>query len=92
MTPLEKFEEFVENTLGLSVRKLPSGGYQSFGAHCAWEAWQKSREAQVIQLPDQYDPIYQEFFEDVDGGCFNYSKYLNDVRAVLASAGLKVMP
>lgn len=57
----------------------------------AWHGWWASREALEIQLPNQFDPIYQEFFDDVDGGCFNYSKYLADVRALLAAAGLKVV-
>lgn len=48
----EEFEAMVEATLGLSVRRLPSGAYQSFGVYCAWEGWQASRAALVVEFPD----------------------------------------
>lgn len=48
----EEFEVWAEDALGLPKKRLRTGGYQSFGMHSAWEAWQASRAAVVIELPD----------------------------------------
>ena len=54
-----------------------------------WETWQSSRECLVIELPDRFDEHYQDYCEDVDGGCFNEGRYINDVHAALTAAGVK---
>jgi DNA segregation ATPase FtsK/SpoIIIE-like protein len=38
----DAFESWAEANLGLSIRRNPSGAYQSFGVYSAWEAWQAS--------------------------------------------------
>ena len=54
-----------------------------------WIGWQASRECLVIELPDRFDEHYQDYYEDVDGGCFNEGRYINDVHAALTAAGVK---
>lgn len=56
---------------------------------CMFSAWQASRECLVIELPDRFDEHYQDYYEDVDGGCFNEGRYINDVHAALTAAGVK---
>lgn len=53
------------------------------------KGWQASRECLVIELPDRFDEHYQDYYEDVDGGCFNEGRYINDVHAALTEAGVK---
>lgn len=55
----------------------------------AEKAWKASRECLVIELPDRFDEHYQDYYEDVDGGCFNEGRYINDVNAALTAAGVK---
>ncbi|MBX8534556.1 hypothetical protein K5D33_07435 [Pseudomonas cichorii] len=55
----------------------------------AWGVWKASREDVVVALPDQFSDAYQEYFDDVEGGCFNGGKYAADVRAAIESAGLR---
>lgn len=54
-----------------------------------FEGWKASRECLVIELPDRFDEHYQDYYEDVDGGCFNEGRYINDVHAALTAAGVK---
>lgn len=63
--------------------------YKSHVLSSAWWAWQASRERLVIELPDRFDEHYQDYYEDVDGGCFNEGRYINDVHAALTAAGVK---
>ncbi|QXE10703.1 hypothetical protein GTQ41_17100 [Pseudomonas sp. AN-B15] len=58
----------------------------------AWWGWQASRDALVIELPNRYDEKYQEYFDDVEGGSFNESKYLADVKLAIEALGLRVTP
>jgi len=55
----------------------------------AWWAWQASRECLVIELPNRFDEKYQEYYEEVEGGCFNEGWYVHDVHAALTAAGVK---
>jgi hypothetical protein len=74
----EEFEAWAEANLGLSIRRTPSGAYQSFGVYSAWEAWQASREALVIELPEP---------SGISADGFGYREAC--VRAITAT-GLKV--
>lgn len=73
----EQFEEWFDES-----------GFKKF-KETAWGAWQASRECLVIELPDRFDEHYQDYYEDVDGGCFNEGRYINDVHAALTAAGVK---
>lgn len=47
----DEFEIWAEENLGLRNRRMSNNEYQSFGMYCAWESWQASRAALVIELP-----------------------------------------
>ena len=76
----EEFEVWAEENLGLSVRRTPSGAYQSFGVYSAWEAWQASRKVLVVELPEHYQ--YDSPGEVIP--------VLKDCRAAIEAAGVKV--
>lgn len=78
----EEFEAWAEDALGLPMNRLRTGGYQSFGMHNAWSAWQASREALVIDLADLN--VQHASYNNVD--CFSIS----DVKTVIEAAGIKV--
>lgn len=48
----EEFEAWCEEELNLRTIRLSTGDYQSFGADMAWRAWQASRAAIEVKLPD----------------------------------------
>ncbi len=65
-------------------------GYEAY-VH-SWSVWKASREDVALSLPDRFSEAYQEYFDDVEGGCLNEGKYIADVRAAIESAGLRVSP
>lgn len=71
-------------------RTLIGDGYRFSSVNAAWHGWQASRAALVIELPNQYDEKYREYFEGVEGGCFDQSKYMGDVKAAIEAAGVRV--
>lgn len=89
----KEFESAMSLETGLSIElfELDRNGdsYLSTGPKYAWWAWNASRECLVIELPDRFDEHYQDYYEDVDGGCFNEGRYINDVHASLTAAGVK---
>lgn len=89
----KEFESAMSLETGLSIElfELDRNGdsYLSTGPKYAWRAWKASRECLVIELPDRFDEHYQDYYEDVDGGCFNEGRYINDVHAALTAAGVK---
>ena len=66
--------------------------YAMIWTQTAWVAWQASRTALVVELPQEGAARYWEEFEDVEGQCFNWAKYNRHVKEALAIAGLKVKP
>ena len=61
----EQFEAWVEANLGLSIRRVPSGSYQSFGVYSAWEAWRASREAlEHSQVSPKVQAMLKQFEAD----------------------------
>lgn len=55
-------------------------------------SWKASREALVIELPNRFAEKYQDYYDDVEGGCFNEARYINDLTAAIEAAGVKVKP
>lgn len=49
-----EFEVAAKTAQGLDVTRLPHGGYRSFATHQAWWAWQASRAALVVELPERH--------------------------------------
>ncbi|OSN39537.1 hypothetical protein [Pseudomonas syringae] len=92
----DKMLEEFERTNGRDHRRQPPKGnnYIDPMAQADWESFQKgwaqSREALMIELPDRFSEAYQDYFDDVEGGCFNESRYINDLIKSLEASGLKV--
>lgn len=68
------------------------GNYIIPSVQSAWWAWQASREAVVVDLPNRASEAYCEHFDDVEGGSFNEAAYIRDVRKAIEAQGLKVAP
>ena len=62
-------------------------GYADGSIDAYWHFWNESRAAVVIEFPLRTP--YVEYFEDVEGGSFDYPKYLSDVQAGIRAQGLK---
>jgi hypothetical protein len=88
---LEQFQAWFEKEFGFGKKEIlltdDERGKALLGA--AWLAWQASRQALVIQLPDRASEAYREEFEDVEGGSFNEAAYIRDVRTSIESQGVK---
>lgn len=63
------------------------GQYAAVVPRERWIGWQASRAAITIEFPLQTP--YVEYYDDVEGGCFDYPKYLADVKAGIVAQGLK---
>lgn len=66
------------------------GGFVHRETSIAWWAWQASREAVVVHIPNRASDAYREHFDDVEGGSFNEAAYIRDVRKAIEAQGLKV--
>lgn len=87
---LKQFEVWAVIDNRYSIARTYTGlRYDEDDTEAAWDAWQASRECLVIELPDRFDEHYQDYYEDVDGGCFNEGRYINEVHAALTAAGVK---
>lgn len=62
-----------------------TGAYLSTRAECSWEAWQASRAALVVELPNIDD------FPDYEGG-YQLSEFYKALESTLETAGAKVKP
>ncbi|WHM52822.1 hypothetical protein IOBOPIKK_00015 [Klebsiella phage vB_KpnS_SCNJ1-C] len=78
MTSREQFEGWATNAGFIVTTK--NDGYLYPATNSAWQAWQASREAIEIELPEQQDPA--DFF------CAVYS--VDGVVSALNKHGLKV--
>ncbi len=79
----------MQRTLG---QKRHDGSYQDPTQRWMYWAWQASREAVVVDLPNRANEAYCEHFDDVEGGSFNEAAYIRDVRKAIEAQGLKVAP
>lgn len=86
MTSREQFESWIEDVHGLygeDVEWQPERNcYAKFGIHLAWCAWQASRTAIEIELPEPCSP--GDFCVDVPAQAHH------EVIEAIESAGLKV--
>ena len=85
----EEFEawassHFVDVGSGNSLKKGPNGGYGFYVVATAWKAWQASRAALKVELPEL------EWFGDDDTGEFGLVE--DEVREALQQAGIEVKP
>jgi hypothetical protein len=76
----------------LPMDRLSGCYYEHVQTQAAWEAWQASRKSLVIELPNRFAEKYQDYYDDVEGGCFNEARYIDDLTAAIEAAGLGVKP
>lgn len=100
----EQFEQWAKNRYSWHLhedardpeeRTLASWNGDAYGNRIVegmWQAWQASREAVVVQMPNRASDAYREEFEDVEGGSFNEAAYIRDVHKAIEAQGLKVAP
>ncbi|HGE2263603.1 TPA: hypothetical protein ACNINC_002155 [Pseudomonas aeruginosa] len=55
-----------------------------------WETWQASRAALRVELPDKAK--FVEYYEDLEGGTFNWQRYMVAIQEALQQAGIEVKP
>ncbi|WP_217990061.1 hypothetical protein [Pseudomonas aeruginosa] len=55
-----------------------------------WKAWQASRAALRVELPDKAK--FVEYYEDLEGGTFNWQRYMVAIQEALQQAGIEVKP
>ncbi|MCS8058023.1 hypothetical protein N0406_03310 [Pseudomonas aeruginosa] len=55
-----------------------------------WQVWQRSRAALRVELPDKAK--FVEYYEDLEGGAFNWQRYMVAIQEALQQAGIEVAP
>ncbi|HBO4832909.1 TPA: hypothetical protein L4V12_004634 [Pseudomonas aeruginosa] len=55
-----------------------------------WRIWQASRAALRVELPDKAE--FVEYYEDLEGGTFNWQRYMVAIQEALQQAGIEVKP
>ncbi|HHG5088345.1 TPA: hypothetical protein ACPWJ7_003285 [Pseudomonas aeruginosa] len=53
-----------------------------------WRIWQASRAALRVELPDKAK--FVEYYEDLEGGTFNWQRYMVAIQEALQQAGIEV--
>ncbi|HFT1366727.1 TPA: hypothetical protein ACHT38_003134 [Pseudomonas aeruginosa] len=95
----EEFEAWVwdiyEETLWFDMNRefvLKRNGDEYFGnfLNDRWEAWKASRAALRVELPDKAK--FVEYYEDLEGGTFNWQRYMVAIQEALQQAGIEVKP
>ena len=64
-------------------------GYSLPGIASHYRFYCLAMDSIVVELPNRFDEKYQDYYDDVEGGCFNEGRYINDVHAALKAAGVK---
>ncbi|HEJ1456487.1 TPA: hypothetical protein SLU67_002754 [Pseudomonas aeruginosa] len=55
-----------------------------------YEGWKASRAALRVELPDKAK--FVEYYEDLEGGTFNWQRYMVAIQEALQQAGIEVAP
>jgi len=64
--------------------------YENEYVQGCWFGYQISRVALVVTLPNRCSEVYQDYFDDVEGGSFNDGRYIADMMRALNEAGITV--
>lgn len=64
-------------------------GYNLPGIASHYRTYCETLDSIVVELPNRFDEKFQEYYEEVEGGCFNEGWYVHDVHAALTAAGVK---
>lgn len=86
MTSREQFEEWFSDGINEGMKVSASGGYENLITQTAWMAWQASRAAVEIELPDIEDKKWHSSWH----GKFRAEAFWLETRRVLNGYGLKV--
>jgi len=89
---LKRDGEFDKPPTPYDLHRREKGMYDEYWTEMLWWAWQASREAVVVELPNRAAEAYREEFDDVEGGSFDEAAYIRDVRKAIEAQGLKVKP
>lgn len=73
----------------VQYRHKSKDGYSLPGIASHYRTYCDALDSIVVELPDRFDEKYQDYYDDVEGGCFNEGRYINDVHAALTVAGVK---
>lgn len=88
----EEFEAWVTNAMGgyADLRKSndPNFDYDDVDVDFAYQAWKASRAALRVELPDKAK--FVEYYEDLEGGTFNWQRYMVAIQEALQQAGIEV--
>ncbi|HHX6500981.1 TPA: hypothetical protein ACVGJ1_002854 [Pseudomonas aeruginosa] len=66
------------------------GRYEYEHIQWDWETWKASRAALRVELPDKAK--FVEYYEDLEGGTFNWQRYMVAIQEALQQAGIEVAP
>ncbi|HGM4965225.1 TPA: hypothetical protein ACKP0L_003549 [Pseudomonas putida] len=87
----EQFESWIlENWPGQYLDRFETGEYHGFTLEHCWKAWQASREAVVVELPELRSVPDRDCWARTNGLGFNNA--LKEARQVIEAKGLKVAP
>lgn len=87
----EEFEAWLLREHGLeSEWQDERNCFKDYPAHLAFKAWQASRAALRVELPDKAE--FVEYYEDLEGGTFNWQRYMVAIQEALQQAGIEVKP
>lgn len=64
-------------------------GYSLPGIARHYRTYCDTLDSIVVEMPNRFEEKYQDYYDDVDGGCFNEGRYISDVHAALTAAGVK---
>ncbi|HFS0754875.1 TPA: hypothetical protein ACHYZ8_005003 [Pseudomonas aeruginosa] len=91
----EEFEAWVSGRkvctrYGAKLNTNPDGMYSDYRINDRWLAWKASRAALRVELPDKAK--FVEYYEDLEGGTFNWQRYMVAIQEALQQAGIEVKP
>lgn len=89
----EEFEAWVScrkvcTRYGAKLNTNPDGMYSDYRINDRWLAWKASRAALRVELPDKAE--FVEYYEDLEGGTFNWQRYMVAIQEALQQAGIEV--
>lgn len=73
----------------VQYRHKSKEGYNLPGIASHYRTYCDALDSIVVELPNRFDEKYQDYYDDVEGGCFNEGRYITDVHAALTAAGVK---
>lgn len=86
----EQFEAWIlENWPGQYLDRFETGEYHGFTLEHCWKAWQASREAVVVELPDSI--VGARRYQHAEAA-FAHKEGIDDCREAIEAQGLKVAP